>query len=316
MKQTNRIGLGCMGMSKTRNMESSLQTIRTALDEGVSLLNTGDFYQRGDSEMIVGEALKGVPRDSYFLSVKFGVLPQPDGGIYGLDVEPAHIKAHLAYSLKRLGLDYVDLYQPARQDTAIPVEEVVGSVARLVEAGYVKNIGLSMVDAETLRRACRVHPIHTVEMEYSLIERGIEKELIAAAQELGVRVLAFGAIGHGLLTDRVLEQAPGKGSAGLLAPECSENNIRLVRAVKEIADAKGVTLSQLAIAWTLAKYGHVQALIGTTSPEHLKSAVAATEITLTPEEIARIEQAIPEEKITGRGQRNFVFTNGKMSLAQ
>lgn len=162
MATINKLGLGCMGMSSNRNPENSIKTIHAALDNGITLFNTGEFYNAGESEMIVGEALKGVRRDSYFLSVKFGVLPKPEGGIYGLDINPFHIKGHPTYSLRRLDLDYVNLYQPARQDTEIPVEEVVGVIAEQVKAGYVRHIGLSMVDSETLRRAHKVHPIHTV----------------------------------------------------------------------------------------------------------------------------------------------------------
>ncbi len=299
-----------MGMSRARSYSSSVQTVHEALDAGITLLNTGEFYQQGDSEMILGEALKGIPREDYFLSVKFGVLPAPEGGIYGLDVEPSRIKAHLTYSLRRLGLDYVDLYQPARMDTAIPVEEVVGSIAELVNAGFVKHIGLSMVDAETLRRAHKIYPIHTVEMEYSLLNRGIETELLTTAEKLGVNVLAFGTAGHGLLTERVFS-----GNPGHMAPEVYEKTVAMAKALQRIADRKGVTLSLLAIAWSLAKYDHVQSLIGTTSPVHLASAVSATEIKLTPAEIAEMEAAVPEGLTKLIGMRNFVFTNGKMSLA-
>ncbi len=315
MTDKKRLGLGTMGMH-FRNRETSIKTVHAALDAGITLFNTGEFYGGGESEMVTGEALRGIARDRYFLSVKFGVLPQPGGGIYGLDVNPFHVKAHLANSLHRLGLEYVDLYQPARQDTEIPVEEVVGAVAEQVKAGYVRHIGLSMVDAETLRRACKVHPIHTVEMSYSLIDRGIEKELLDTAKELGVNVLAFGTVGHGLLADHVLEQADHPGFArGMLAPQHRETNLPLIKAVKDIAEEKGVSLSQLALAWSLAKYDHVQSLIGTTNPDHLMSAIEALQITLTEEDIARIEAACPAEKISGRGMRNFVFTNGRMSLA-
>lgn len=311
-----RLGLGTMGMSILRNRETSIRTIHAALDAGITLFNTGEFYQSSESEMLVGEAMKGVPRDRYFLSVKFGVLPLPGGGIYGLDVKPHNVKGHLTYSLRRLGLDYIDLYQPARQDTTVPVEDLVGAIADQVQAGYVRHIGLSMVDAETLRRACKVHPIHTVEMSYSLIDRGIEKELIAAAAELGVKVLAFGALGHGLLTDRALTAPADPKARGLLSPENRDTNLSMIRAVKEIADAKGVSLSQLALAWSLAKYGHVQSLVGTTSPEHLQESIDALRIDLADEEIRAIETAIPEEKVQGRGMRNFVFTDGRMSLAE
>lgn len=315
MQSIDRLGLGCMGMSNRRNPKNSAETVRRALDCGISLFNTGEFYGAGESEMIVGEALRDVPRDSFFLSVKFGVLPQTGGGIYGLDNNPFNIKGHLAYSLARLGMDYVDLYQPARQDTEIPVEEVVGEISRLVEAGYVRHIGLSMVDADTLRRACKIHPIHTVEMSYSLIDRDIERELIAAAKELGVRVLAFGTVGHGLFADNVLENAESdpRTARGLLSPEHRDVNLPMIKAVGKIADRKGVSLSQLAIAWSLAKYDHVQSLVGTTNPAHLQSAVDALSITLTAEDIAEIETAIPAEKISGRRMRNFRFTDGRMS---
>lgn len=315
MTEINRLGLGTMGMN-WGNKETSIQTIHAALDAGITLFNTGEFYNGGESEMVTGEALRGIERDRYFLSVKFGVLPVPGGGIYGLDNEPSHVKAHLAYSLHRLGLEYVDLYQPARQDTEIPVEEVVGAIAEQVKAGYVRHIGLSMVDAETLRRACKVHPIHTVEMSYSLVDRDIEKELIHTAKELGVKVLAFGTIGHGLFADHVLENVDNlRFGRGLLGPEHRENNLPLIQAVKEIADEKGVTLSQLVLAWSLAKYSHVQSLVGTTKPQHLMSAVDALKINLTKEDLLRIEAACPADKISGKGMRNFVFTNGRMSLA-
>lgn len=316
MKDLERLGLGCMGMSSRRNPENSIQTIRKALDSGITLFNTGEFYNAGESEMIVGRAMQGVPRDSYFLSVKFGVLPQPGGGIYGLDVKPFNIKGHLAYSLSRLGMDYVDLYQPARQDTEIPVEEVVGEISRLVEAGYVRHIGLSMVDADTLRRACKVAPIHTVEMSYSLIDRSIEKELIDTAKELGVKVLAFGTIGHGLFADNVLDRirVDPRFARGMLAPEHRDTNLVMIKALKAIADEKGIGLSQLALAWSLAKYDHVQSLVGTTSPDHLQSALDALKIEFTEEDIARIEAAIPADKLSGRSMRNFRFTNGRMSL--
>lgn len=317
MTDIKRLGLGCMGMSNRRNPDASVKTIRRALECGITLFNTGEFYSSGESEMIVGEALRGVPRDSYFLSVKFGVLPQPGGGIYGLDVSPFNLKAHLAYSLSRLGMDHVDLYQPARSDTEIPIEEVVGEISRLVEAGYVRNIGLSMVDAETLRRACRVHPIHTVEMSYSLIDRDIEKELIATAKELGVRVLAFGTIGHGLFADDVLERYEENPhtARGMLSPEHRETNLPMIKALKEIADRKGVGLSKLALAWSLAKFDNVQSLVGTTNPEHLQSAVDALSLELSREDIEKIESAFRADDISGKGMRNFRFSGGHMTLA-
>lgn len=316
MIELNRLGLGTMGMNIRSNRETSIRTIHAALDAGITLFNTGEFYQGSESEMVFGEAVKGVPRDSYFLSVKFGVLPSPEGGIYGLDVKPFNVKGHLTYSLRQLGLDYIDLYQPARQDTTVPVEDLVGAIAEQVQAGYIRHIGLSMVDADTLRRACKVHPIHTVEMSYSLIDRSIEAELITAAKELGVKVLAFGTVGHGLLTDRALNAPANPNARGMLSPENRGANLALLRDLKKIADDKGVTLSQLALAWSLAKYDHVQSLVGTTSPEHLQESIDALKITLTEEDIRAIEAAIPAEKVKGRGMRNFVFTDGQMALAK
>ncbi len=314
MMKLDRLGLGCMGMSSRRNPNDSVRTIHKALDEGITLFNTGEFYNSGESEMIVGEAMRTVARDSYFLSVKFGVLPQPGGGIYGLDVKPFNIKGHLAYSLSRLGMDYVDLYQPARQDTEIPVEEVVGEISRLVEAGYVRHIGLSMVDAETLRRACKVHPIHTVEMSYSLIERGIEKNLIDTAKELGVTVLAFGTLGHGLLSDNIFDNT--ECDPRFLRQKPSTELLSALKKVKNIADEKGIELSQLALAWSLAKCDNVQSLVGTTNPVHLKSAVEAVNVELSKEDIDRIESALPTEMFGVRAMRNIRFTNGQMSVVK
>lgn len=316
MADLSRLGLGCMGMSCYRNPQNSIDTINYALESGITLFNTGEFYNSGESEMIVGKALKGVDHDKYFLSVKFGVLPSPQGGIYGLDVKPFNIKGHLTYSLRRLGLDYVDLYQPARMDTEIPVEDVVGAISELVKAGYVKNIGLSMVDAETLRRACNVHPIHTVEVAYSLIDREIEKELIAAANELGVKVLAFGTVGHGLLTDNILTEGVKnpRMAMGLLSPENREQNLSVLQKVNKIAIEKGCSLSQIAIAWSLAKYDNVQSLIGTTSPNHLQSAIDALNVELSDEDVKALENVISEDKIKGKVMRNFRFTNGVATI--
>lgn len=318
MADLSRLGLGCMGMSCSHNLKNSIDTVRYALDNGVKLLNTGEFYNAGESEMVLRQALQGIDRDKYFLSVKFGVLPAPQGGIYGLDVNPFNVKGHLTYSLHRLGLEYVDLYQPARMDTAIPVEDIVGAIAEQVKAGYVKHIGLTMVDAETLRRACKVHPIHTVEMEYSLIDRDIEKELIYTAKELGVKVLAFGTVGHGLLTDTALTDAPKspRMAFGLLSPENRDHNLSVIRKVKCIADQKDCSLSQLALAWSLSKYDNVQALIGTTNPLHLQSAIDALNISLTTEEVEILESIISPDKIKGCSMRAFRFTNGVPTIVK
>ena len=309
-----RLGLGCMGMNLKRNPEQSIRTVHAALDSGINFLNTGNFYQCGESEMLLGKALKDIPREKYFISVKFGVLFSPDGKLYGLDVKPFNIKAQLTYSLHRLGLDYVDLYQPARMDTSIPVEDIIGELAELKKAGYIRNIGLTEIDAETLRRAHKVHPINTVELQYSLIERSIEKNIIPAAEELGINILAFGALGHGLLNDRILTQgnSPTASPMGgpMLNAENLPKNLPLVKDLKLIADEKRVLLSQLMTAWTLTKCPNIMCLIGTTSPEHLQQNIDALNIKLTPEDMTRIEDTAASYKIYGNEMRQLTFTNG------
>ena len=310
MHKISRLGLGCMGMSR-KNEENSIRTIHTAIDKGITLLNTGNFYNSGESEIVVGQALKSVPRNKYFLSVKFGVLFGPGGGIYGLDVNPFHIGAQLNYSLHRLGLEYVDLYQPARMDTATPIEKIMEVLVGLKEKGFIRNIGLTEIDAETLRRAHKIHPIHTVELEYSLIGRNIEKDLIPTARELGVRILTFGSLGHGLLNDRTLDgKASGVMRSPMLSPENLPKNLPLVRELKEFATRKGVSLSQLMTAWTLAKLPDASTLIGTTSPEHLQENIDALALELSREDMNEIEKIAISHKVFGNDMRQLIFKNG------
>lgn len=310
MNEISRLGLGCMGMSR-RNEEKSIRTIHAALDGGITLLNTGNFYNSGESEIVVGNALRNVPRDKYFLSVKFGVLFEPSGGIYGLDVSPFHIKAQLNYSLHRLGLEYVDLYQPSRMDSSIPIEDIMKILVELKEQGYIRNIGLTEIDAETLRRAHKIHPIHTVELEYSLIGREIEKELVPTARELGVRILTFGSLGHGLLNDRTLEgKAAGVMRAPMLSPENLPKNLPLVRELKDFADTKGVSLSQLMTAWTLTKLPDASTLVGTTSPDHLQDNINALAVELSPDDMNTIESIAASHEVYGNDMRSLTFSNG------
>ncbi|MBQ7544664.1 MAG: aldo/keto reductase [Synergistaceae bacterium] len=275
MININRLGLGCMGMNLRRNPERSIATVHAALDAGITFLNTGNFYQCGESEMVLGQALKGIPRDSYFLSVKFGVLFEPSGRIYGLDVHPFHIKAQLTYSLHRLGLEYVDLYQPSRMDSAIPVEDIIGELADLKQAGYIRNIGMTEIDAETLRRA-------------------------------------HGVQGHGLLNDRTLE---GKASSAMVSPALSpENlpkNLPLVRALKDFADSKGVTLSQLMTVWALTQCPDTMSLVGTTSPEHLQNNIDALKVELSDADMKEIEEIAGSHKVYGSDMRSLTFKDGK-----
>lgn len=311
----NKLGLGTMGMN-FENKEQSIQTIHKALENGITVFNTGDFYQRGQSQVVLGEALKGIDREKVFVSLKFGVTFAPQGAF--LDVNPKNIKGKLLNSLEKMGLDYVDLYQPARQDTEIPVEEVVGEIKRLVDEGYVRHIGLSEVDAETLRRACKVHPIHSVEVEYSLLNREIEQELIATAKELGVTVVVYGAVGHGILTDKIFDQSNLNNpmlSRGVLCEEYREENLAKLKEFGKIASALGLSMSELALAWTQSKYNNVLSLIGTTKPDHLQSSVKAINTMLSAETVSLIENVLSAETIRGIIRRKWVFTNGVGRLA-
>lgn len=308
-------GLGCMGLS-TVNQTESTAVIHAALDEGVSFLNTGDFYGSGESEMAIGEALKGYNRDKFYVSVKFGALVSPSGKMYGLDVHPDRIKNYLVHSLKRLKLDYIDLYQPCRIDLGIPVEETIGAIAELVKEGYVRHIGLSQVDASTIEKAQAVHKIEAVELDYSLFNRGIEKDIISTARKLDIDIVSFGTIAHGLLNGTWTRERLERGEfrSNMMSPLFSKENIRknieLVENFKQIADEKKVTISQLAHAWVLSKGEDIIPLIGTSKVKHFKDSIAAKDLLLSKDDIQRIEAAIPQEKIAGESFRKIQFRNG------
>ena len=309
MIDKSRLGLGCMGMNLS-NKARSIETVRYALDQGITLLNTGEFYGGGESELVLREALAGVPRDKYFLSVKFGVLPKPGGGIYGLDVKPFNVKAHLAYSMHRLGLEYIDLYQPARMDETVPVEEIMEALQECVKEGWIGSIGLTQLPAETLDRAAKVAPIHTVELEYSLADRRIETSgILDVAARNNINVLAFGVLTHGLLSERALSNSSGK-PGGRFGPE----NLKLVAALKAVADEKGTTVEKLAQAYVYAKHPEMSVLIGTTSKEHLQDSIDVLSLELTAEDIRKIEAAFPADQVQGTGMRDLVFQDGRMSL--
>ena len=312
MTDMKRLGLGCMGMNMS-NKERSVETIRYALDHGVTMLNTGEFYGGGESEMVLREALKDVPRDKYFLSVKFGVLPQPGGGIYGLDVKPFNVKAHLAYSMHRLGLDYIDLYEPARMDETVPVEELIGELSDLVKEGYIGSIGLTQLTTENLERAAKVHPIKMVEFDYSLANRSIEQNgIMSTAQKYGIDVLAFGVLSHGLLSDDSDSASPIGSNAVRRPGRNTEMKEELICGIREIAKEKNTTVENLAQAYVYAKHPDMSMLIGTTRKEHLQDSIDALSIDLSPEDIERIEAAFPAEKLQGMDRRDFVFRDGRL----
>ena len=309
MTDIKRLGLGCMGMNMS-NIERSVETVRFALDHGVTLFNTGEFYGGGESEMVLREALKGVPRDKYFLSVKFGVLPLPGGGIYGLDVKPWNVKAHLAYSLHRLGLDYVDLYEPARMDESIPVEEIIGAIKECVDAGYVRHIGLTQLTPGNLERAAKIHPIHTVELAYSLANRSIERNgILDVARNNRMNILAFSVLQHGLLADTHSGSA-ASGRPGI--PQDEKDGI--LSGLRKIAAEKCTTVENLLQAYVYEKNPDMSVLIGTTRKEHLQDSIDALSVELSADEIERIETVFPAERLQGVGMRNFTFRNGKMEM--
>ena len=311
-----RFGLGCGNMTKYENKAEYIATIHTALDSGVNMLNTADFYGSGMSEMIIGEALKDRKREEVFVSLKFGALTAPDGRMYGLDVKPFNIKNYLAHSLKRLNLDYVDLFQPARIDLAIPVEETIGAIADLVKEGYVKHIGMTQVDAETLKRADAVHPISLFEAEYSLFNREIEKSILPVTRELGIPVVGFGALAHGLLggiwTKERIQKSTG-GFVPLFFKENIEKNVALVKRLQKIADEKHITVSQLAFAWMLSKGDDIIPLIGASRTATFLDSFKSFDVKLSESDIMRIEEAVPENEISGGSFPEMKFRNGEVA---
>jgi aryl-alcohol dehydrogenase-like predicted oxidoreductase len=291
----SQIGLGTMRMPS--NKEEGIKAIHTALDGGINFINTGDFYDAGLSEILVGEALKGQKRDNAFVSVKFGGMLKADGGMYGIDSRPELIETYLTYSLKRLGLDYIDLYQPCRINPHVPVEETIGAISRLVEKGFVRTIGISEVDASTLRRAHAVHPIGLVEVTYSMMSRKIEDELIPAARELGIGVVGFGVLLSGMIggTNPQEKLAHIKHMVSGSTLENFNQNLSLSDILEKIAKEKGATLSQLAIAWVLSQGEDIMALVGSRTPDQVKNALKAVDLKLTKEDLERIEHVLPKE---------------------
>ena len=301
----SRAGLGLMAMSGVYGPAvdaESIATIRAGLDAGFTLLDTGDFYGMGRGEMLLREALRGVARDSVFIGVKFGGQRDPGGAFVGYDASPAAVKNSLAYTLQRLGTDYVDLYQPARLDPRVPVEDTVGAIAEMIQAGYVRYLGLSEMGAETIRRAHAVHPVTALQIEYSLMSRGIEAEIRPAVRELGIGVTAYGILSRGLLSTA---SAPGPGAAGPLGrfPRFQGENLRrnlgLLAALEKVARDRDVTAAQLAIAWVASRGDDIIPLIGTKRRDRLAEAAAALELRLTADDLAAIEAAVPAGQVAG-----------------
>jgi aryl-alcohol dehydrogenase-like predicted oxidoreductase len=296
------LALGCMGMSgmygKSEDDES-VATIHAALDQGVTLLDTGDFYGMGHNEILIGRALKG-RREKALLSVKFGALRSPDGKWMGFDGRPAAVKNFAAYSLIRLGVDHIDIYRPARLDPQVPIEDTIGAISELVRSGHVRSIGLSEVGIDTIRRARAVHPICDLQIEYSLISRGPEKEIFPVLEELGIGVTAYGVLSRGLLSGSApLGSEDFRSYLPRFRGENFAQNQRVVGELRKIASEKGMNPSQLAIAWVLAKGSSIVPVIGARKRVQLAESLGALRFELSKDDIVRIERAIPETAVAG-----------------
>ena len=298
--RTARIGLGCMGMSGAygpSDRAEGIRTIHDALDAGITLIDTGDFYGSGHNELLVGEALRS-RRDEATISVKFGAMRAPSGGLMGFDARPAAVKNFATYSLVRLGTDHIDIYRPARLDPDVPIEDTIGAIAELVESGHVRHIGLSEVGPETIRRAHAVHPITDLQIEYALISRGIEAEILPVCRELGIGITAYGVLSRGLLSgnwspDRALSAGDFRAYSPRFSGDNIDHNLGLVDTLREIANEAGAPVSQVAIAWVLSRGDDIVPIIGSRRPDQLADAAAALDVVLSSDQLAQLDAAFP-----------------------
>ena len=300
--EVSPLGLGCMGMSGmygATDDRESIATIHAALERGINLLDTGDFYGMGHNEMLLGRALVG-RRDRAIVSVKFGALRGPDNSWIGFDGRPQAVKNFAAYSLKRLGVDVIDVYRPARLDPNVPIEDTVGAVKDLIQAGYVRHLGLSEVGVDTIRRAHRVQPVVDLQIEYSIATRRPEQKIFPALHELGISATLYGVLSRGLLGG---SKPAGKGDYRAHMPRfASENqgtNAGVVERLQSFAAERGLSAGQLAIGWALAKQPRLVTLVGAKTRAQLESAIGALERPLAAADLEALERIAPEDAIRG-----------------
>jgi aryl-alcohol dehydrogenase-like predicted oxidoreductase len=296
--------MGMSGVYGPAEEPESIATIREALDIGINLLDTGDYYGMGHNELLIREGLRGRDRNSVVISVKFGALRGPDNAFIGIDGRPVAVRNFLAYSLRRLGTDYIDIYRLGRVDPQVPIEETVGAIAEMISAGYVRHVGLSETGAETVRRAHAIHPVADLQIEYSLLSRGIEAEILPTCRQLGVGVTAYGVLSRGLLggawsSGRPAAAGDMRAHMPRFRRENLERNLALVEALRTIADEKGVTVAQIAIAWVLGRGDDIVPLVGTTKRDRLAEVVGALELEFSEDDLAAIERAVPPNAAAG-----------------
>jgi aryl-alcohol dehydrogenase-like predicted oxidoreductase len=294
-----------MGMSDfygQANEEESIATVHAAIEAGITLIDTGDFYGMGHNELLLREALKGAKRENVVLSVKYGAQRDPKGNFLGFASDAKSTKTALAYTLERLGTDDIDIYRPARVAPGTPIEDTIGAIADLVKEGYVRHIGLSEAGADSIRRAHAVHPIVDLQIEYSIMTRSVERDILPVLRELGIGVTAYGVLSRGLISNGALNGDSRDGARQHYPRFQGDNltkNLNLVRALKSVADEKGCAVAQLAIAWVAARGDDIVPLIGARKRERLTEALGAETVTLSPEDFAHIDGAASPDAVAG-----------------